>query len=116
MMHNRSQDDRPPGRPPNRGHSATCACTTNLGRRPRSQYRWHPQIFDPIEAVIVLCAIPVPVCSFGRTIPVLVSAIGVESTPEGRGEGAELYPTEASFGELDEVVRSASLELDDDRL
>ena len=75
------------------------------------------RIFDPIEAVLVLYTMPVPVRGFGRTIPVLVSDIGVKFIPGGRGEeGAELYPAEANFAELSEGVRSAPLEMDGDRV
>lgn len=75
------------------------------------------RIFDPIEVVLVLYTIPVPVRGFGRTIPVFVSGIGVECIPGGRGEeGAETYPAEANLAELSEGVRSAPLELDDDRV
>ena len=68
-------------------------------------------IFDPIEAVLLLYTIPVPIGGFGHTIPVLVSAISVEFIPEGRGEeGAELYPAKANHAELSEGVRSAPLQ------
>ena len=67
--------------------------------------------------MLVLYTIPVPVRGFGPTISELVSGIGVEFIPGGRGEeGAELYPAEANLAELSEGVRSAPLELDDDRV
>ena len=41
-------------------------------------------IFDPIEAVLVLYTIRVPVRGFRHTISMLVLDIGIEFIPEGR--------------------------------
>ena len=103
MMHDRSQND-------------TRTRITNPGPDPEANTNG-ACIFDPIEAVLLLYTIPVPIGGFGHTIPVLVSAISVEFIPEGRGEeGAELYPAKANHAELSEGVRSAPLELDDERV